>query len=228
MAEPYYCDNAVTLYHGDCLEITQWLDADVLITDPPYGIAWKRPLTKSMKGFAANAGILNDDTLTARDTALALWGATKPALCFGSLSVEYPLNWKRMLVFEKPLHAGLMGTRIPWFKNWEPIFVIGDWPDQTPTRSSVLATRWASASGYRSYTGSAGHSHAKPLDVMESLVEACPAGVVADPFAGSGSTLIAARNLGRTAIGVELEERYCEIIATRLDQMCLDFGGVDG
>lgn len=222
---PYYQGDNVTLYHGDCLEITSWVEADVLVTDPPYGIAWKRPLTKSMKGNSANNGILNDDTLEARDKALTLWGAAKPGLCFGSLSAEYPQGWKRMLVFEKPLHAGLMGTRIPWFKNWEPIFVIGDWPDQTPKHSSVVKTRWASASGYRSYTGEAGHSHAKPLDVMEQIVDVCPPGVVADPFAGSGSTLVAARNLGRKAIGVELEEKYCEIIAKRLDQMCLDLKG---
>ena len=103
--------------------------------------------------------------------------------------------------------------------------LMGKWPDQTPTRSAIVQTRNPSASGYSGYATKTGHPHTKPLDVMEELVDACPPGIIADPFAGSGSTLVAARNLGRKAIGVELEERYCELIAKRLSQGAFDLTG---
>src|SRR5690606_32512229 len=123
-------------------------------------------------------------TTESRDSVLQVWGQQKPALVFGSLQAEYPKGWRRMLVFEKPLNAGLFGSRNPWFRNWEPIFVLGDWPDQTPTRSAVVDTSWKSASGYSGYATMTTHPHTKPLDVMEKLIDACPSGVIADPFAG--------------------------------------------
>jgi len=223
--KPYYEDDLVTLYHGDCLEVTEWLAADVLVTDPPYGIAWSKGKLKSAHNKAPHAGIQNDHDTTARDNALAAWGS-KPALVFGSLRAAYPLNWQRMLVFQKPIYAGMFGNWSPWRTDWEPIFALGEWAKQKPVLSSVFATSELSAGGYNGYATRTGHPHTKPQDVMTRLMESCPVGTIADPFSGSGSTLLAARNLGRQAIGIELEERYCEIVATRLSQQAFDLGDI--
>ena len=221
---PYYEDEWVTLYHGDCLQITDWLAADVLVTDPPYGIDYSRGEWAKQRGKNnCSEGIANDTTTDARDAALALWG-TRPALVFGSDRAPRPSGVKWPLIFEKPTVAcGLVGRRGPWLSNWEFIFACGDWPDQTPTNGSVYKTRALASSGYSGYATKAGHPHAKPLDVLEALIVTCPPGIIADPFAGSGSTLVAAKALGRKAIGVELEERYAEIAARRLSQDVFDF-----
>lgn len=108
---------------------------------------------------------------------------------------------------------------IPWKPNWEEIYVAG--------RGFAGARNSSILSGHSVVTwASKGREHPnmKPVSLLERLIEKCPPGVIADPFAGSGATLVAAKNLGRKVVGVELEERYCEIIARRCSQEVLDFG----
>ena len=212
---PYYQDDHVTLYLGNCLEVSEWLAADVLVTDPPYGMAFQSG--QRAEKFDAIAG---DEDTSARDSALDLWGAARPAVVFGTWRVPRPFDTRQLLVWHKR-GGGFMGDVTTAFgTNHEEIYLLGDWKKVAVRRGSVITTE----SSPSALTTKVGHPTPKPIGVMEILIESAAPGVIADPFAGSGSTLIAARNLGRKAIGVELEERYCEIIAKRLDQMALDFG----
>jgi DNA modification methylase len=226
MATPYYQDDLVTLYHGDCREITEWLAADVLVTDPPYGIGWSMNLAGyTLRGYPRGAesshdGIANDHDTSTRDVVLAAWG-TRPSLVFGSPRLAPPEATKHVLTWRKPVDAGVIGSSLPWRRDTEVVYVRGSWPNSTGTASSVLE----GPRGMRAYVDGS-HPHMKPVGVLCELIEAAPPGTVADPFAGSGSTLVAAKRLSRRAIGVELDERYCEIAAKRLAQGVLDFGSV--
>jgi site-specific DNA-methyltransferase (adenine-specific) len=212
---PYYEDDKVALYCGDCREITAWLAADVLVTDPPYGIGWSQGLNRAA-GSRARAGIANDADTSTRDAALSAWG-DRPGLVFGSFYAPAP-PFRQMLIYRKPRDAGLVGSSTGWRRDVEPLYLIGDWPLKTAVRSSLVEA----SGGMCNAVMRTGHPHTKPLDVMEQLIDACPPGVIADPFAGSGSTLVAARNLGRRAIGVEISERHCERAARRLAQGVLE------
>lgn len=220
---PYYQDDFVTLYHGDCMDLADWwLDADVLVTDPPYGRDWKQGDWNIARGWAdtSNEGIAGDSTTAVRDAALFAWGKFKPALAFGDLMLAPPANTKHVLIYDKGNDAGFAGAVGGYRRNVEAIYLIGKgWGSGLGGRSAIVRTG-KSAGGNLART--TGHPHTKPGDVMEALITHAPPGVVADPFAGSGSTLVAAKNLGRKAIGVELEERYCETIAKRLSQGVLD------
>ena len=208
--KPYYEDDFVTLFNGDCLELADvWTGADVLVTDPPYGIDWGVP---ERKGRKAIVSIANDLDLNARDAVLGLWGRVKPAVVFGSALKPMPEGTKQVLVWEKTMDAGVLGTVAGFRRNMEAIYLLGDFGKLPANKSSVIRSRTSTTHNAKN----AGHAHSKPIDVMQVLIEAT-GGVIADPFAGSGSTLVAARNLGRKVVGVELEEKYCELIAKRLD-----------
>ena len=217
----YYESEYVKLYLGDCREQLVWMDCDVLVTDPPYGISWmrnefdcnksKRDAVKERRKVAGG-DIANDHDTSARDDVLELWGALKPAVVFGTWRKERPINTQHRLIWHKMgRFPGI--NPAPWFPNEEEIYLIGKgWTGKpTPTVISTQESRSIHAK-------SIGHPTPKPVGLMETLINKCPAGSIADPFAGSGSTLLAARNSKRTAVGVEIDEYYCEMIAKRLNQ----------
>ena len=105
---------------------------------------------------------------------------------------------------------------LPWKPSHEEIYVLGGPWDGRRDCGSVLQGRVQAMAkcGRR-------HPHEKDVATLRLLIDKCVAGVVLDPFMGSGTTLRAAKDLGRKAIGIEIEERYCEIAAKRLAQEVL-------
>jgi hypothetical protein len=219
MVEPYYADDRVTLYLGDCLELRQvWHAAEVLVTDPPYGVAWQsNPMTNVRN--AGTTAIAGDASPAARDAVLEVWGS-RPALVFGSWRVPRPAGTRNRLIWHKAANVPGMRTAA-WYSADEEIYQLGGGFTGKPEQNVIVTHD--RRDGAHGEVARLGHPTPKPVGLLERLIAHCPPGVIVDPFAGVGSTLIAARNLGRTAIGVELEERYCETIAQRLAQSVFEF-----
>lgn len=219
---PFYADDHVTLYHARWEDVPpDLLRADVLVTDPPYGIGWAfhgKGRTGKMRGTRRHPGIEGDGDTDGRDRLLEWWGP-RPAVVFGSWKAAPPADARQALIFAKAADAGLVGSTTGYRNDWEMVFLTGPWPRRDVAWSGILRTSvsFATPGGIQDL----GHPHAKPLDIMVPLVARSPAGTVLDPFAGSGSTLVAAKSLGRKAIGVECVERYCEVAANRLRQEVL-------
>ena len=215
---PYYEEDGITIYHGDCRELLQEMPrVDLLLTDPPYGIGWSRGVN-NQRASKSHIGIQNDEDTTCRDEALKILGDQR-GIVFGSFYAPFPIGIKQVLVWNKPADSGLVGSVTGFRRDAEPIFLIGKWPTLTVRWGSVLHT----SRGMSAITTETGHPHTKPIDLIESLILKTEVQTILDPFMGSGTTLVAAKNLGRKAIGIEIEERYCEIAAKRLAQSVLQF-----
>ena len=215
MSAPYFSADGVDLYLGDCREATAWLEADLLVTDPPFGIRWRQGCLGHATG---HAGIAGDEDTSVRDEVLRLWG-DRPAVVFGSLALAPPAGTKQVLVYRKPPGSGTRAATAGFRRDLEATYLVGPWPSGIGGRTSLLDTGWRLVGSAHGLAGTSGHPHAKPLDVLARLIALHP-GTVADPCCGSGSTLVAARQLGRRAIGVEVTPRYCALAAARLAQGC--------
>jgi DNA modification methylase len=216
--QPYYDDGTCTIYHGDCREVLPTLTADVLVTDPPYGIAHAtgggRDSPQAPWIDRGGRAIRGDDSTQLRDDVLAWWG-DRPAAVFGTWKAPRPERPRAVLIWDKAGVGGMGYLPFPWQPSHEEIYILGKgWHGKR--EPSVLRS-------YLTPYPARGrcHPHEKPVDLLRRLLIKAPGGVVLDPFMGVGPTLRAAKDLGRRAIGIEIEERYCEIAARRLGQEVL-------
>jgi site-specific DNA-methyltransferase (adenine-specific) len=199
--KPYYEDAAhgIVLYHGDCRDVLPTLErVDLVLTDPPYGVGkaeWDKAFdTGWMEPAAAvTSGILG---VMPGNSNLILLPATIGELAY---------KWTLSVHVVNALVRGAVG-----FGNWIPCALYA--------REVVSIYSCNQDAGRIAISGEMpDHPSPKPIAAMRWLLERIPGELILDPFAGSGTTLVAAKQLGRRAIGVELEERYCEVAAKRLE-----------
>ncbi|MDJ0010127.1 DNA-methyltransferase [Gordonia alkanivorans] len=293
MSEPYYSDDLVTLYHGDCREVLLGMDGrsiDAVITDPPYNIGkaewdvipeyldWSRLwIGESARVLADNGAfwMTHSEPLVLADLVRLVerhgralvswitldkssWGIAKRYKNAGTktfpASAEYAAYLRREVyasqIRECRERAGLTRAEFDTLvsPSGKPTGITYRWEhgERIPQPTEVAAIEREFGTKIDTPTfhntdkfscvwdfpqaDTADHPTAKPLGLTTRMVRATtdPGGLILDPFAGSGTTLVAAVNEGRHAVGVELEERYCEVIAKRLSNhtMTLDFGGV--
>jgi site-specific DNA-methyltransferase (adenine-specific) len=196
--KPYYEDDAVVIYHGDARELLPAFPAvDLLLTDPPYGIG------QAANPFRQKHEAKDWDTEPV-DAALlqACIDHAKWAIVWGGNYFGLPAH-QRFLVWDKEQPEGFSSAMCE--QAWTNI--LG--PAKLFRRRVVGYEKW--------------HPTQKPVELMRWCISLAPpaAEVVLDPFMGSGTTLRAAKDMGRRAIGFEVDERYCEVAAKRMAQEVL-------
>jgi site-specific DNA-methyltransferase (adenine-specific) len=215
---PFYDHGGITIYHGDCREVLPSLTGDALVTDPPYGIGWGRATWKDdpeaypelIRWLVAEAS-----------RAISGWCFVFQAMPnVGRFHEWFPEGWRIFAACKN--FAQIRPTGV--WHSWDPVVFWNNGPNSGPNSGHV--NRDYHVGNVAGVIGAKiGHPCPRPLDTMRHIVQLAAAvgGMVIDPFAGSGTTLRAAKDTGRRAIGIEIEEQYCEIAARRLEQGVLPF-----
>lgn len=215
LPKPYYQDDAVTIYHADCRDILPELPkVDLVLTDPPYGC-------NAEVSRVATVTVNGDVDCSLRDEVLALCEDV-PCVVFGSPKVKRPRFTRAVLVWDKGELVGMGDLDFPWKPTHEEIYIIGNGFKAERRTGSVIRVplRMPWTNHPNAVTGS--HPTEKPIELIQHLLIASPQGTVLDPFLGSGTTAFATKKLGRKCIGIEIEEKYCEIAARRCSQTVMD------
>jgi len=247
---PYYEADGITIYHGDCRDVMATFDdaaADIVVTSPPYNMGhtpggngrgmYKHTTQKASRfgdGYEGVSDAMPPDEYNdfLRSTLAEMWRVTRLAVFWNHRSriihgeLTEPLNGD----FALPLRQRITwdrGTGIDvnlkhFCTRGEHIYLFAhDAWSLTDHASSGMGDVWRMPI----VTGSS-HPAPFPIDLpMRCITATAGVKTVLDPFMGSGTTLRAAKDLGRKAIGIEQSEAYCEIAAKRLAQGVLDLGG---
>lgn len=229
--KPYYEDTkaGIVIYHGDCREILPQLEpVDALITDPPYGVNLTTKTSDYRDSDAYDAGASLKATVLYEDSpdhVRALVAEVIPvALGLSKRGLVFP-GIRNMWAYPEPRDIGSVFTmagagRAPWgFTCTNPVLFYG----KDPYLEDGLGSRPNSLKDDQPNREHFDHPCPKPISWMRwAVTRASREGeTILDPFMGSGTTLRAAKDLGRKAIGIEIEERYCEIAAKRMSQEVL-------
>ena len=208
---PYYDEAGITIYHADCAQVLPFLDpVDLLLTDPPYGMEFQ-----SNRRKAKHDKIIGDETLPLGRIHSAIDRATVASYIFCRWD-NIPQMPKAKSVLAWVKNTWSMGDlEHEHGRQWEAcLFYPGERHAFTRRIPDVI---------YCERTGNDLHPTQKPIGVISQIIEAysTTAQTILDPFMGSGTTLVAAKNLGKRAIGIERELKYCEIAVRRLAQQTL-------
>lgn len=202
LPKPYYDQEGITIYHSDCRLILPELEpVDLVLTDPPYGISLE--LTPWDKSIPSPSKWLYN-----------LFGKAKTILITpgnGNQNIYPRPNWVLSWFRPGSVQRVREGTG---FSHWEPVLLYGE--NNFPFDAKQISANNPDAN--------CGHPCPKPIKLFIWLIsKAGNFNTILDPFMGSGTTLVAAKQLGRKAIGIEIEEKYCEIAVKRLAQKVLPF-----
>ena len=193
---PYYEHAGITIYNCDCREILPGLEpVDLVLTDPPYPDVL-------VEEYHYEDGLIN-----------SINGLGRKQFVFWSAKADFPLDYSAIHIWDKKTGCASEYERIferCGGKNWK-VF-----------RFYLLNSTVAANFHGELFTG---HRSQKPSKLIKKIIQFDGGtGTILDPFMGSGTTLVAAKQLNRRCIGIEIEERYCEIAASRLSQEVFDFG----
>ena len=212
--KPYYEHAGQTIYHGDCREILPGLPkCDLLLTDPPYGIAYDarggegaaKRRTYDIPTVAGDATEFDPSFLLEYGQRQVIWGVDHFRHALPKVGTL--LIWHKRVPRVEIDALKFADAEIAWDGGSSLVRVLNHVEDGFIRDSQEPRV----------------HPTQKPVAVMEWCLRLTKAKTILDPFMGSGTTLVAAKNLGRKAIGIEIEEKYCEIAAKRLSQEVFDF-----